>query len=227
MRKSIYLITIVIATAGFFVNQSCERNLNKVSNLSSLDNPIASISLGNERMASVEGITKEEIPVKKVDRIRVYKADYQKEGRIGKFNGTDNPSDNVYHINIDTILPGESAWLEYELYGLEDFTSVSRGINDQISFGGLLVKKNQEWNPQKEEIKLSELKKGINIIRFTVPEKANYNYKVKNVRIRVATQNDKTNNDRKLVVNQPTTSYFHKNIGYVRGYVEGRGATKQ
>jgi len=130
MRKSIYLIIIAIATAGFFVNQSCERNLNKVSNLSSLDNPTASISLGNERMAAVEQITKEEIPVKKVDKLRIYKADYQKEGKIGKFNGTDNPSDNVYHINIDTLLPGESAWLEYELYGLEDFTSVSRGIND-------------------------------------------------------------------------------------------------
>src|SRR5258707_11955924 len=96
-----------------------------------------------------------------------------KEGLIGttEESPADNPADNIFHVSIDKPLcDGETVWLVYDLDGVEDHTQVSRGINDQISVGGYLVKKRRGWATQYERIDASWLKTGDNIIRFTLPD---------------------------------------------------------
>ena len=157
----------------------------------------------------------------------VYKALNKREGIIGNFKNTksDNPSDNIFHIIINKeITPETKVFLEYELYGLQDYTSVCRSINDQLNSGGFLVKKSEGWSRQCEEINYKLLKQGENIIRFTVPENAEYGYKVKNVML--TTKKSEKNNDRRLVVNQPNTSTFFQKYGYLQGFVSGNGSEK-
>ena len=156
----------------------------------------------------------------------VYDASNKREAIIGYFdkNKKDNPFDNIFHIQIDTIIkPIYTAFLEYELFGLEDFTSVCKSINNQISAGGFLVKKNERWSRQQEQINIHHLKAGQNIVRFTVPDNANYGYKVRNVRIifKSAVTSDE---NRRLVINQPNTFTFYKKFGYIQGFVSGKGS---
>jgi hypothetical protein len=151
-----------------------------------------------------------------------------KSGFIGYFDDKplDNPIDNIFHVQINRVLNGnETVWLEYELSGVEDYTGIAHSINDQLSIGGYIVKKSNEWKKQREQLNPSDIKKGDNVIRFTLPENADYGFQVKNLAIYVepdtelVTNNQKT--ERRLVVNQPTSEYYYGNLGYLQGYVIG------
>jgi len=144
---------------------------------------------------------------------------------IGKnFGGSEEEvATNEVVFNIIGELPRErQAYLEYDLFGLEDFTCVSRSINEGISIGGKVVKLKYEWSHQVEKIRISELKKGLNIIRFHVPEQANFHYKIKNVRIRFG---EKINNERKIILNLPSDTSHYGEYFYVSGYVQTNDET--
>ena len=147
----------------------------------------------------------------------------RQEGQIGISEGAavDNPFDNIFHIHVDQELCGdEEVWLTYDLHGVADHTAVARSVNDQIAFGGYLVKKATEWSTQKERIDVKWLKQGDNVIRFSVPGQAEYGYKVRNLKIEIGASEV---SDRGVIINQPSLNYFG-NKAYVKGYVQGQGS---
>jgi len=154
----------------------------------------------------------------------LYTASNLETGYIGINAETniDNPHDNTFHIILDgEIESGRQAWLEYDLYGAEDYTSVSRAINDQVAFGGAFVKLSQDWSVQREKIDASQLHKGDNIIRFSIPGNSDFNYIVKNVRIRF---DDGVDASRRIVLNQPMSKSYYNRYGYISGFVNGYGS---
>src|SRR5579872_3389380 len=119
---------------------------------------------------------------------RVYAA-AQSEGVIGVSvtGAVDNPADNLFHVYLSSPLTGtERVWLSYDLDGVQDYTAVSRSINDQLAVGGYFVRKRQGWEHQRERVSASWLRQGDNVIRFSLPAGAAYGYRVKNLAIEVA-----------------------------------------
>lgn len=146
----------------------------------------------------------------------------QREGLIGANAITlhDNPADNSFHVYLPTALNGnERVYLRYELDGVQDYTAVSRSVNDQFSAGGYLVKKRTGWAQQKERLSTSWLKKGDNIIRFTLPENAGYSYRIKGLSIEITSPEE---GEGSLVITQPSSAYYD-NKGYIRGFITGAG----
>ena len=157
----------------------------------------------------------------------IYNSSNTHEGIIGIFNKglSNNPAYNVFHISVDkNISNNTEVWLEYELCGLQDFTSVCRSVNDQLSTGGFFVRKSEGWSRQSEQINPNILRLGLNVVRFTVPENATYGYKVRNVCLRV--KPTITNEVRKLTVNRPSSFTYFKKYGYLQGFVSGTGSEK-
>ncbi|WP_431216252.1 hypothetical protein ACQ86N_17420 [Puia sp. P3] len=59
----------------------------------------------------------------------------RKEGLIGvtAASPVDNPADNSFHVYLQSPLKaGQRVWLTYDLDGVQDYTAVSRSINDQL-----------------------------------------------------------------------------------------------
>ncbi|MFT3919997.1 SpvB/TcaC N-terminal domain-containing protein [Cloacibacterium sp.] len=117
--------------------------------------------------------------------VHYYFSDLQ-EGIIGVNNLSpiDQVYDNVFIIDIpDEIKSDKTYYLEYDLYGLKDHTSVSKFINDEIVGKNPNIEVNNTWSHQKEMICYDEINKGKNYVTFTIPKNANYYYKVKNIKI--------------------------------------------
>ncbi len=150
----------------------------------------------------------------------------QKTGIVGTTEEQpfDSPSDNVFEVYMESLPSSEyKVWLTYDLYGVHDHTAVSRSINDQISVGGYFVRSSASWSPQKEQINGKWLKKGNNIIRFTIPESGEYAYQIRNLGILVETVDSKP--ERAIIVNQPE-AYFYEDTGYIKGFVQGKDAER-
>jgi RHS repeat-associated protein len=144
------------------------------------------------------------------------------EGLIGitEESPIDNPVDNIFHVSVNELLCAEQkVWLVYELEGVQDHTSVSRSINDQVSVGGYLVKRRRGWATQKEEVNAAWLRQGDNIVRFTMPENAQHSYRIKNLRLEVESAQE-SNNEVKIIFNQPSKHYFFDKA-YVKGFISG------
>lgn len=109
----------------------------------------------------------------------------EKQGLIGEFSEeeSDNPSDNFFTINIPELSNSSSkAFLQYELFGLDSYHSVSRSINRNIAFGGNIIVPSNKWSTQKEQISMNSLQSGKNSILFT-SSVGGVKYKVKNVKV--------------------------------------------
>ncbi len=182
-----------------------------------------------EEQVIEEPVLADKESVRPGDNRRQYKAETQ-EGYIGWFESKpiDNPLDNIFHVTIEDSLTGnETIWLDYELHGVEDYTGVAHSINDQLSVGGYLIKKNNAWSQQREQLHPSVLKQGDNVVRFTIPEDADYGYRVRNLSIIIEAFNEVTSQShpiRRLVVNQPTSEFYYGELGYLQGYVLGDAA---
>ena len=108
------------------------------------------------------------------------------EGIIGVTDATDvdDAYDNVFHLKVATLpANGESAYLEYELYGYDQAASISRSLNNQPSIGGQFLSQNKSWTQQSELLSEKSLRTGDNVLSFTAPEGASNSYRIKNVRI--------------------------------------------
>ena len=143
------------------------------------------------------------------------------EGLIGVTEDApvDNPADNIFHVALDApVCENESVWLVYELEGVQDHTSVSRSINDQLSVGGYLVKKRRGWALQRERINGTWLRGGDNVVRFTIPENAQHSYRVRNLRLEVETFSD--DNKETVIFNQPSAHYYFEKA-YIKGLISG------
>lgn len=156
----------------------------------------------------------------KVPTRHLFSADL-KEGTIGvsKDKPIDNPSDNLFKINIENVpAAGTRAFLTYDVFGVTDHQSVARSINDRLSAGGYLVKKQQGWSSQREEIDISWLKQGSNTVLFTIANGADYHYKVKNLTIRF--ENGASTNSVLVLDSQPLLLSKDNKI-YVKGFLRG------
>ncbi len=146
----------------------------------------------------------------------------QKVGYIGIFEEKplDNPSDNVFTVYIPKLpTDEEQIWLTYELDGVSNYTGISHSINDQLAIGGFFVIQSKGWQHQEEQIKKTWLKEGNNVIRFSLPNQANYNYRIRNLGILIKKVGSQ---GRDIVINQSTTKEYVKNFGYINGFVQGR-----
>jgi len=143
-------------------------------------------------------------------------------GVIGNFDGKqiDNPADNIFTVQLDRQ-PAENdcVWLTYKLTGLDDNSNVSCSVNDRLAFGGFLVKKSQGTNSQRVQLSAACLQKGDNRIQFSLPENADYGYKISDLTIEVKSGTDK---DYPLIVNAGTSLYNGK--AYIHGFVQNTNA---
>ncbi|MWB95447.1 hypothetical protein GON26_13840 [Flavobacterium sp. GA093] len=108
------------------------------------------------------------------------------EGIIGVADASDldDAYDNVFHLKIDALPEnGESAYLEYDLFGYDQAASISRSLNNQPSIGGQFLSVNKNWTKQSELLSEKSLRSGDNVLLFTAPEGISNSYKIKNVRI--------------------------------------------
>lgn len=106
-------------------------------------------------------------------------------GYIGIFDDKpiDDAKDNLFRFYVDTIPQDSRIFLQYELFGVEGVSSVSRSINDLPSTGGYIIKKNNHWTFQEEELSIDWIQKGTNTILFTAPMIKPYGYTIKNVNL--------------------------------------------
>lgn len=144
------------------------------------------------------------------------------EGRIGvsKEFPLDDPSDNLFKINITTLPTAEDkVLLSYELYGISDQNGVSKSINDRPALGGYLIKKQNSWSQQTEEIDAASLKEGINKIMFTTPKGSDHTYKIKNLKVEVV-KKDHSEIASKLVLNTKNIFLQKDNSIYIKGFVK-------
>jgi hypothetical protein len=152
-----------------------------------------------------------------------YNADIT-EGSIGidLKSFVDNGVDNIFKFSItEEINLEDKVILSYDLYGVEDQSSVTRSINERYSVGGYIVKKTNTWSKQKEIINPSWLKIGLNTVSFSTTDNDNF-YKIKNLKIQVYKQDKRA--VRSAIIVQPTEKYFSKNGKiYIRGFLQKYG----
>jgi len=153
-----------------------------------------------------------------------------REGLIGVTQSVpvDNPADNVFHIKVrEAFSSSDKVYLVYDLSGVEDHTSVSRSVNDQLSVGGYLVKKRKGWASQRELVSAQWLRQGDNVVRFTMPSGANHSYRVRNLSLEVEKASAaRATDQRELVINQPLSKAYYKDQAYLKGFATGEGSGK-
>jgi len=107
------------------------------------------------------------------------------EGVIGsrdQVNWNDEPSDNIFNINIIGYDKNKSYTLSYSVNGVANSSSVTRSINQSFSLGGYVTVPGTSWININEEIDPSLLKEGNNRILFNSANTGNY-YLIRDVRI--------------------------------------------
>lgn len=146
----------------------------------------------------------------------IYHADIP-NGIVGISDSThaDEPFDNIFRISLpDQPNSRQRVWLRYELFGVSSHTGIARSINDAQAVGGKFVQLNNSWTQQQELIPYTLLHKGNNIIRFGLPLRASYQYRIRNVNITICSSS-KTD---VLVINQPDNFYFGQEA-YIKGSI--------
>lgn len=155
----------------------------------------------------------------------VFPADLS-EGRIGisKQIPLDNPSDNLFVIQIDNLPEldvTDKVVLKYELEGVQGKEAVSRSINGRPAFGGYMVKATKGWTTQEEELNSAWLASGKNEILFTTPAAMIHQYTIKNVRVEIERGSlDKVQS--LVVLDQDAVRMTKDNQIYIKGFVKGQ-----
>ena len=142
----------------------------------------------------------------------------EKGGVIGIYAGKqlDNPADNLFHFNLEEELkPEDRVKLVYELQGVSDSHGVAISINDEFSRGGTWVEKSDQWSQQEQYISTASLHKGENTLLFSLPEKADYGYQVRQLAFVIEKAKVKALRLDNL------TALSYKGKSYVSGFVDG------
>jgi len=145
-----------------------------------------------------------------------------KEYAPRRYYSADSSTGKLFHVYLKAPLRGnERVYLSYDLDGVQDYTAVSRSINDQLSTGGYLIRKRAGWAKQRERLNPAWLKSGDNMIRFTLPREAGYDYKIRNLSIEVLPAASQDDESPSIVLQQPSTAcYDHQ--AYVKGFLTGK-----
>ncbi len=146
---------------------------------------------------------------------------------ISKEFPLDDPSDNLFKITLNkaNIGANDRVFLTYDLYGVSDLNGVSRSINDRLSTGGYMIKKQNQWSQQTEELDPSWLEEGTNRIMFNTPKGANHTYRIKNVSLKIEKGN--THPASKIVVQTKNISLQKDNTIYIKGFVSSEGTVQK
>jgi len=147
--------------------------------------------------------------------LEIYSSDALGEIGYSNSSNSDDPSDNIFHFDIDKkVLAEKNLKLSYELYGIENVSGVSRSINQHTSTGGYFVQKTNSWKTVEETITADQLKQGGNYILFTTFENKKLDYKVRNLKITAFPK-------QKQYVKLADAGYIYMkgNQGYVKGVV--------
>lgn len=143
------------------------------------------------------------------------------EGIIGVTTADplDDASDNLFKFNIHNIPKKKfKAYLNYELFGVQDKNAVARSFNDRPSTGGYIVKNNNSWTNQNEEINIEWLNIGENKLMFSIPNGSLNQYKVRNVKL--IFKENKNNLSPALIVNNSEIPYTKDNHLYIKGFLK-------
>jgi len=144
-----------------------------------------------------------------------------RECLVGYINEEYVPGGAVYSCFLDEKpTDGSIVWLEYDLFGVSDYSGISKSVNDQLSCGGYFVTKNDSWSHQKEKLHIDAVRKGLNTIRFSTADQAKYSYRVKNIRLHI----EEFSPERRIVLNTTGQEYYDNNKAYVQGFVHGNGS---
>ena len=152
---------------------------------------------------------------------RIYKADIQK-GIIGHSTKTpvDNAFDNVFHIFLDKQpTEQDEILLTYSIKGVANHTSIARSINDRTATGGYLIEQSDTWSLQKEHIPSHWLKRGDNVVRFSLPEDLDIRVSIKNIALRVNERVEEKQQP-EIIINTPHEFYFDDKA-YLKGFIKG------
>ncbi len=134
---------------------------------------------------------------------------------VGVEGNIDNLEDNEIRFVINEEIPiNREIYLEYDLYGLKDYQSVCKVINEGIAIGGEVLQINNEWTHQQELIISSQLKQGINIIRFSIPKNINISYHIKNMKLKIGKQIE----DDIIIANEENCNKYGE-YTYISGYI--------
>ncbi|PZR25401.1 MAG: hypothetical protein DI535_18185 [Citrobacter freundii] len=149
--------------------------------------------------------------------ISEYRADLD-AGSIGSIGEMpDDPYDNVFHIKVNHIPSTKTiAWLSYEVFGVKGSGSVGRSINDGQATGGSYIQKNAGWTFQKEQIPVSTLKTGDNVIRFGIQDSARHNYSVRNITLTI--EELRVDAVTEIIAEQPVFDQ-RNNQAYIKGLI--------
>ncbi|OUR97633.1 hypothetical protein A9Q86_15585 [Flavobacteriales bacterium 33_180_T64] len=154
----------------------------------------------------------------------IFKADLV-QGHVGvsKQMPMDNPSDNLFVIQIDDLPQlkiTDKVILKYELEGVQGQYAVSRSINGRSAFGGYMVKATKGWTTQEEELNKNWLMEGENEVLFTIPSSMHHQYTIKNVQIEIKS-GDTEKVPSLLVLQQDQVQLTKDNNIYIKGFVKG------
>ncbi|QYJ68245.1 toxin TcdB middle/N-terminal domain-containing protein [Flavobacterium litorale] len=120
----------------------------------------------------------------------------QPQGVIGKLSSSEgeNPRDNFFTINLPDNIHSNNykATLVYDVYGVASAAHTTKSINSNPSYGGKVILKSQQWNAVSEDVSLTQLKSGINEIFFNRRVEENYQYEIKNLRIKLENGDNNT-----------------------------------
>lgn len=106
----------------------------------------------------------------------------------------DDPSDNFFRIFIPDEIPrGYEAELSYELMDKARELPVLWSVNDGYTWLGGWTSGDSTWHIRKEIINSASLVKGMNTIRFSITDAKRYEYRVRNVVIRIIRKRKNTN----------------------------------
>ncbi|WP_291151923.1 RHS repeat-associated core domain-containing protein [Flavobacterium sp. UBA7680] len=143
---------------------------------------------------------------------------------VSKEKPLDDSSDNLFKVHLkDLPTTNSKVYLTYELFGAQDYTAVSRSINNRLSTGGYVVKNQLGWTTQKEEIDVNWLKTGENKIMFGIPVGASYQYQIKNLKIEVE-EFKVASVSSNIVIPNLTINYFKNNQIYLKGFLRNSSA---
>lgn len=230
-----YFIVIIMLQSSFIApSQTIYKRYNELFSspnvfLPLLTNPIVSDSYTEDTTNDIELENEQKIESKKsntvYDKVKTESTIFYSDivlGSIGFDNqmGFDNPKDNLFKINLSkaNLDANKKYILEYEVNGVDENSVIGKSINDNYVTGGYLVKFKNEWIKKTEELDFKWLKEDGNIIFFNVPEGANYQYKIRNLVIKVVEEPTKKNP--KIVLNNQNVFLTKEEKIYLNGFIK-------
>ena len=164
--------------------------------------------------------SEQQLPVTKAsDHTVIYYASL-KEGIIGSYGGKqiDNPADNFFTVKLgQSVNSSDKVYLQYTLTGVGGTSAVAHSINDRLSTGGYLVHLTDKATLQKEPVNPEWLVEGANRILFSLPQGADYGYKVSGLALVVEKATTNRQQKEQLVITSANESVGKK--AYIRGFI--------